>query len=80
MQEISTRSAGLNAVTPAPIDSMTPTPSWPRIRPGAQVATSPFRMCRSVPQIVVLVTRTMASPAACSTGLGLSSRALFPGP
>ncbi len=66
MQEISTRSPAWKAVTPAPTDSTTPTPSWPRIRPGAQVGTSPLRICRSVPQMVVLVTLTMASPGACS--------------
>ena len=27
-----------------PTSSTTPTPSWPRIRPGSQVATSPLRM------------------------------------
>jgi hypothetical protein len=31
---------------------------------------SPFKMCRSVPQIVVLVILTMASPGAYSSGLG----------
>ena len=34
MQEISTWSPGLKVVTPAPTSSTTPTPSWPRMRPG----------------------------------------------
>jgi len=37
---------------------MVPTPSWPRIRPSVTAGTSPLRMCRSVPQIVVVSTRT----------------------
>ena len=72
MQEIRTRSPGLNAVTPGPISSTMPTPSWPRMRPGAQVGTSPLRMCRSVPQIVVLVILTMASVGRrCAASAGL---------
>ena len=35
---------------------MVPTPSWPRIRPLATAGTSPLRMCRSVPQMVVVST------------------------
>ena len=76
MQEIRTRSPGLNAVTAAPTSSMTPTPSWPRMRPGSQVATSPLRMCRSVPQIVVLVILTIASVGAVTPGFGRSCKAL----
>ena len=48
--------------------------------PSATVGTSPFRMCRSVPQMVVLVILTMASPGDCMTGLGLSSSLRLPGP
>jgi hypothetical protein len=63
-----------------PAESMAPTPSWPRIRPGdAQVATSPLRICRSVPQIVVFVILTIASPGALGLGSileGLLARAL----
>ena len=80
MQEISTRSPGLNAVTAGPTVSTTPTPSWPRMRPGWQVGTSPLRMCRSVPQIVVLVILTIASVGAAMSGFGRSSRAFLPGP
>src|SRR3546814_8175895 len=48
-----------------PYTTLFRSPSWPRIRPGSQVVTSPLRMCRSVPQIVVFVTRTIASVGAC---------------
>ena len=75
MQEISTRSPGLKAVTAAPTFSTMPTPSWPRMRPGSQVGTSPLRMCRSVPQIVVLVILTIASVGAVTRGFGRSWRA-----
>src|SRR3954447_14903278 len=50
------------------------------MRPSVTAGTSPFRMCRSVPQIVTASTRTMASVSACSVGFGTSSHALFPGP
>ncbi len=80
MQEISTWSPGLKLVTAAPTDSITPTPSCPRMVPGLQVGTSPLRMCRSVPQIVVRVMRTIASPGMASAGLGRSSTFLRPGP
>src|SRR5579871_5353815 len=78
--EIRTRSPALKAVTAAPTASTMPTPSWPRMRPDVQVGTSPFRMCRSVPQIVVRVTFTMASVGAVITGLGLPSRDFLFGP
>jgi len=78
-QEMMTRSPGRNAVTPGPVFSTTPTPSWPRMRPGAQVGTSPLRMCRSVPQIVVLTILTTASVGAAISGIGRSSMAFFPG-
>lgn len=71
---ISTRSPTLKLVTPAPTASITPTPSWPRMVPSLQVATSPLRMCRSVPQIVVLMIFTSASVGAWSAGLARSSR------
>jgi hypothetical protein len=80
MQDISTRSPALNAVTAGPAVSTTPMPSWPRIRPGWQVGTSPFKICRSVPQIVVFVIFTIASVGAWIAGFGRFSNALFPGP
>ena len=42
--------------------------------------TSPLRMCRSVPQIVVASTRTIASVSSTIVGFGTSSQALLPGP
>ena len=66
-------------VTPAPTSSTIPVPSWPRIRPTATVARSPLRMCRSVPQIVVLLIRTTASVASRSAGLGLFLELLLSG-
>ena len=79
-QEISTLSPTLNAVTAGPTLSITPTPSWPRMRPGSQLGRSPLRMCRSVPQMVVFVILTIASVGAVMVGLGWSSKAFFPGP
>jgi hypothetical protein len=50
-----TRSPTRTLVTEAPTASTTPMPSWPRIRPGVTLGRSPFRMCRSVPQMVDVV-------------------------
>ena len=50
MQETRTLSPWLECGDFCPDQSIIPTPSWPRIRPGAHVATSPFKMCKSVPQ------------------------------
>ena len=80
MQETSMRSPVLNAVIPDPALCTIPTPSWPRIRPGSQVGTSPLRIWRSVPQIVVWVIFTIASVASLISGIGLSSSAFLPGP
>ena len=66
--------------TPRPTCSTVPTASWPRMRPAVTAGTSPLRMCRSVPQIVVASTRTMASVSATSSGLGTSSHDERPGP
>ena len=57
-----------------------PTPSWPRMRPSVTAGTSPLRMCRSVPQIVVVSTRTMTSVGSMIVGSGTSSHAFLPGP
>src|SRR6476646_10090849 len=48
------------------------------IRPGL-TGYSPFRMCRSVPQIVVKVTRITASPTP-AVGRGTSSTRIWFGP
>src|ERR1041385_3841169 len=62
MAPTSTRSPMLYPETPAPNSSITPTGSCPIINPGI-TGYSPLTMCRSVPQIVVIVTRITASPA-----------------
>src|SRR5262245_61845345 len=56
---------------------MTPTGSCPTILPGA-TGYSPFRMCTSVPQIVVSVTRSSASVGPTS-GIGRSWMTMRPG-
>src|SRR3954463_496592 len=58
--------------------STTPTGSWPTISPS-RTGYSPFRMWTSVPQIVVSVTFTSASPTPGS-GRGTSRIAIFPFP
>ena len=57
---------------------MTPTGSWPMIRPG-RTGYSPLRMWMSVPQIVVVVTRMTASPTP-ARGSGTYSTRMSPGP
>ena len=47
---------------------------------GLAVGTSPLRMCRSVPQIVVFTILTIASVGAVISGFGRSSSAFLPGP
>ena len=80
MHDTSTRSPGLTFFTPAPTDSTVPTASWPRMRPSVTSGTSPFKMWRSVPQIVTASTLTIASVSAVTTGIGTSSQSLRPGP
>src|SRR3954467_1697721 len=58
-------------MTPGPSSSITPTGSWPMINPG-RTGYSPCKMCTSVPQIVVRVTRITASPIP-ALGRGTSS-------
>nr|WP_238694482.1 hypothetical protein [Nocardioides daphniae] len=48
--------------------------------PGSDLRTSPFRMCRSVPQMVTASTRTSASVGACSSGSGTDVQTRRPGP
>ena len=64
---------------------MSPDPNHVAFHPAeqekpVQLGTSPLSMCRSVPQMVVLVILTIALVAAASAGLGRSSKASFPGP
>ena len=66
--------------TASPTAVTVPTASWPRIRPSVTAATSPCRMCRSVPQIVVVSTRTTTSVGSWIVASGTSSQALLPGP
>lgn len=68
MQEISTRSPVLNVAMAEPTSSMTPMPSCPSMRPCSTSGTSPRRMCRSMPQMVVLCIRTMTSVLCCNRG------------
>jgi hypothetical protein len=75
-----TRSPGQSRCTPEPTSSTVPTASWPRILPARTSGTSPARMCRSVPQMVVASTRTMASPSSMISGSATSSHAFWPGP
>ena len=78
IHDIKTCSPFLNALTDAPTSSTMPTPSCPRIVPGWQVATSPFEMWRSVPQMVDLVSFMIASVGPLRVGLGLSSSFTLP--
>src|SRR5665647_1912839 len=50
------------------------------MRPSVTAGTSPFRIWRSEPQIVVVVSFTMTSVGAIIVGFGTSSRARRPGP
>ncbi len=75
MHETITRSPTARVVTASPTSVMVPTASWPRIRPGATAGTSPLRMCRSVPQMVVVSTRTITSVGCWMVGSGTSSQA-----
>src|SRR6478609_37735 len=80
MQEMITRSPTATLETAEPTSVTVPTPSCPRMRPSVTAGTSPLRMCRSVPQIVVVSTRTMTSVGSTITGSGTSSHAFWPGP
>ncbi len=80
MHEMITRSPTWTVDTAEPVSTTVPTPSWPRMRPGVTAGTSPLRMCRSVPQIVVVSVRTMMSVGSTMTGSGTSSQAFWPGP
>src|SRR5580658_4854206 len=80
MHETSTRSPTDRVLTPGPTVVTVPTASCPRIVPGTVSATSPFKMCRSEPQIVVASTRTMTSPSSWLTGSGTSFQVFDPGP
>ena len=55
---------------------MTPTGSWPMMRPGL-TGYSPLTMWTSVPQIVVSVTRITASPGPGADAATSSTRMSF---
>src|SRR5689334_9820732 len=80
MAGTSTRSPTLNPLTASPIAVTVPTASWPRMRPSVTAGTSPCRMCRSVPQIVVVSTLTTTSVGSLMAASGTSSHAFWPGP
>jgi hypothetical protein len=55
-----------------------PTPSWPRIRPSSTPGIVPRTKCRSVPQIALAVSRTIASVGSWIVGSGTSSSRMSP--
>ena len=69
----STRSPFFRLLTAAPVSTTVPTASWPRTRPSVTAGTSPLRMCRSVPQIVVVSTLTMTSVGSLMPGSAVDS-------
>ena len=75
-----TLSPTASCVMPLPISVITPMPSCPSIRPISTSGTSPFKMCRSVPQMVVATIFTITSVGSLMTGSGTSSQLFFPGP
>ena len=68
-----TRSPGFTVETALPTSSTTPTISWPTVTPGTARGTEPCLMCRSLVQMLLRVTRTMASRSWTRTGRGFSS-------
>src|SRR6188472_4092940 len=80
MQEMMTRSPTFRLVTEEPTSVIVPTPSWPRIRPFVTAGTSPLRIWRSVPQIVVVSTLTITSLGFWILGSGTSVQDISPGP
>jgi hypothetical protein len=74
MAGTSTRSPSARLVTAAPTATTVPTASWPKIRPLVTAGTSPLRMCRSVPQIVVVSTWTTISVGSAGLGSGTVSQ------
>lgn len=75
-----TRSPTASDVIAAPISVIVPIASCPSTRPGVTAGTSPLRMCRSVPQIVVVSTPTTTSVGSITRGSGTSVHAIEPGP
>ena len=67
-------------MTEEPTSSITPTPSCPRIVPGTMPGIVPRTMCRSVPQMALAVSRTIASVGCSIFGSGTLSRRMSPTP
>src|SRR4051795_4241360 len=76
----STRSPCLSEDTAAPVSTTVPTASCPRMRPSVTAGTSPLRMCRSVPQIVVVSTLTITSVGSWIPGSSTLSQERCPAP
>src|SRR3954454_13491372 len=76
----STRSPFFSEDTAAPVSTTVPTASCPRMRPSVTAGTSPLRMCRSVPQIVVVSTLTITSVGSWMPGSSTVSQDRSPGP
>ena len=72
-QEIRIRSPAPKVVTPSPTESITPTPSCPWMRSGAQVGAPPLRICRSVPQMFLRRFRSY-SVTQCRPSFGFDVR------
>jgi hypothetical protein len=70
VEGMTTRSPGLKFGACGPVSSTTPTASWPRIVPGRIPGMVPRTKCRSVPQIALVVIRTIASAESPITGSG----------
>ena len=75
----STRSPFFKDDTAAPVSTTVPTASCPRMRPSVTAGTSPLRMCRSVPQIVVVSTLTITSVGSWMPGSSTVSQDRCPG-
>lgn len=80
VEGMTTRSPTLRFLTSGPTYSTTPTPSWPRMVPSCIPARVPRTMCRSVPQIALEVSRTMASVGSLIFGSSTSSSLIIPDP
>src|ERR1700733_11291816 len=65
--------------TASPTSTISPTFSWPKIRPCSK-SVRPSYMCRSEPQMLVLVIRTSASVGFSMRASGTSSTLTWRGP
>src|SRR3954454_3384307 len=70
---MTTRSPRLRAVISEPTSSTTPIASWPRMSPRSRNAPRVSYRCRSEPQMLVVVTRMIASVGSSIFGSGTSS-------